>query len=174
MFSGPKIRLRAIEESDLSVLSAWRFDDTNYDYFYEFPVINSTQNRKWFEGSLSNRNEVNFVVEHLEDKKVIGTISLVNIDQRSRKAEMGRVLIGNTKYHGQKIGQEMIQLVLQYALNDLNLRKIYCEVFADNIPAIKTYEKCKFITEGTFKDHVYKNGHYKDVLRMALIDSGKK
>ena len=50
----------------------------------------------------------------------------------------------------------------------MNLNRIYLEVLADNIAAVKAYEKCGFELEGRLKNHSFKLGRYKDVLVMGI------
>jgi RimJ/RimL family protein N-acetyltransferase len=61
-----------------------------------------------------------------------------------------------------------VRLVVNYAFNQLGLRRIYLEVLADNASAIRLYEKCGFKVEGTLRRHVFKDGKLKDVLIMAV------
>ena len=96
-------------------------------------------------------------------------ISIIDIDYRNHKCELGRVLIGDKKFRGQGIGSEMVNLLIDYAFNHLNMRKVYCEVFADNTNALHLYKKSGFLVEGTLKSHIYKNGQYKDIVIFAKI-----
>ncbi len=57
--------------------------------------------------SLKKSNEINFIIEKNADKKPVGMISLVDIDHRSQKTEMGRVLIGDADERGAGIGSRM-------------------------------------------------------------------
>lgn len=167
MLTGKNIKLRAIEESDLNKIYEWRFSYENYDYFYEYPIVNKEQNKLWFESTLKNHNEVNFAVE--SSGQLIGIVSLINIDYRNRKAEMGRVLLGETSFRGKGFGNEMINLLLEYAYKHLNLRKIYCEVFEKNTKALDLYKSLGFIQEGILKEHIFKNGKYENIIILAKI-----
>lgn len=42
----------------------------------------------------------------------------------------------------------------------MGLHRIYLTVLADNIAAIKLYEKCGFVLEGELRDHLFLNGRY--------------
>jgi diamine N-acetyltransferase len=60
---------------------------------------------------------------------------------------------------------------VRYAFSELNLRRIYLRVFAENEGAILLYRRLGFEQEGCLRQHVYKNGRYRDVLVMALLRS---
>lgn len=167
MLNNDKITLRAFELEDAEVVRKWRFDFDNYDYFYEFTPTSQYSNEIWVQNTLKNKSEINFIVEDNRSKAQIGMISLLNIDSRNQKCEMGRVLIGNTKFRGKGLGSDICNLQLNYAFNHLNMRKVYCEVFAENTAALNLYKKIGFIEEGTLKEHIYKNGQFKDIIVLA-------
>ena len=60
---------------------------------------------------------------------------------------------------------------MQYAFQQLNIRKILLTVYASNIGAIKVYEKLGFINEGTLRQHIWSNGTYIDKHYMGLFSS---
>lgn len=167
MLNNDKITLRAFELEDAEIVRKWRFDFDNYDYFYEFTPTSQYSNEIWVQNTLKKQSEINFVVEDNKSKNSIGIISLINIDYRNQKCEMGRVLIGDKKFRGKGIGLDIGTLLVNYAFNHLNMRKIYCEVFADNTAALSLYKKLGFVEEGLLKEHIYKNGQFKDIIVMA-------
>ncbi|ACC98417.1 GCN5-related N-acetyltransferase [Elusimicrobium minutum Pei191] len=168
MLNNKNISLRAFEESDAETVRAWRFAPQNYDYFYEFVMPNKIQNDAWFQNTLKKTSEINFIIE-TKDAKPIGMIALIDIDNRSQKCEMGRVLIGEEDYRSKGLGREIIKTILDYAFNHLNMHKVYCEVFADNAAALGLYKKCGFEEDGYFKQHVYKNGEFKDIVHLSIF-----
>lgn len=167
MLNNQNINLRLLQIEDAPMLLNWRFSQEAYSYFYEWNVNGEAQCEKWIANSLNKNNEMNFVIQ-TNDNIAIGIISLVDIDYRNRKCEMGRVLIGNKDFRGKKFGEQAIQLLLEYAFNHLNIRKVYCEVLSNNNVAENLYKKCGFVEDGFFKNHIYKNGKYIDVIHMAI------
>ena len=169
MLSNTQIRLRALSSADADLLIKWRFAEDNYAYFFECIPVSREQNLKWIEAAQSKGSEINFIAERISDFVPVGMIALVGIDARSQKCEMGRVLIGKAEDRKSGLGGGMIRLLLRYAFLHLNMRKVYCEVFADNENAIRFYKKHGFKEDGLFKEHVYKNGEFKDVLHMSIF-----
>jgi diamine N-acetyltransferase len=173
LLSNNKVLLRAINDNDINDLYRLRFDDESYNYFYEFPITSVDGYKKWLQ-SISNRSDqINFAIEDRVKNQTIGTISLVNIDNRNRKAEMGRVLL-DVDFRGNGYFKEIATILLGYAFNDLNLRKIYCEVFSDNKSAVKAYTKNGFLEEGVLRKHIYKNGQYKDIMILSIFRNDDK
>lgn len=169
MLQNNEIRLRRLSVNDAVRVMEWRFSADSYDCFYEYLPVTAEQNAVWAEASQKKENEINFIIETTAEKRPVGMISLTDIDMRSRKCEMGRVLIGERDCRGRGFGRQAVGLLLDYAFNHLNMHKIYCEVLADNSAAKTLYIHSGFKQDGLFKDHVYKKGAYRDVVHMACF-----
>ncbi len=171
MIIGKRIRLRAIEAEDLPLLIKWRNDPTVYQYFFEHEPLSLEMQRRWFESFLKKGDEKFWIIETTSELKPIGTIGLVHIDWRNRKAEIGRILIYDDEYRHGGYGSEAECLVLRYGFDHINLNRIYCEVFADNERGIQIHKRFGFKEEGRFREYVFKNGEYSDVVYLALLRS---
>jgi RimJ/RimL family protein N-acetyltransferase len=53
----------------------------------------------------------------------------------------------------------------------LNLHRLFLRVYADNVRAVRSYEKAGFVLEGRLREAVYKFGRYDDVLIMSVLRS---
>ncbi|MDX1797516.1 MAG: GNAT family protein, partial [Candidatus Lokiarchaeia archaeon] len=60
-------------------------------------------------------------------------------------------------------------LMLNYGFKELNLHKIFGEIFVPNIASIRIFEKLKFSLEGTFEKEGYIDGIYHDIKRYGLL-----
>lgn len=63
-----------------------------------------------------------WVIEHKESKEVIGTISILNIDESLRKGEVGYCL--SRRFWNQGIMTEALQYVLNYLITDTDFETI--------------------------------------------------
>ena len=59
--------------------------------------------------------------------------------------------------------------VLAYVFDERKLNKLLCEVFVSNDKVIAMHEKFGFRRESYFRQHVYKNGVFRDVVGLALL-----
>jgi len=168
MIQGKNIYFRAIEESDFEfIVKARNLEDVN-KYFYEHEPLSIRMQKNWYENYLKNTSHDKLFVICDNDHNPIGTVGIYHIDWRSRKAEWGRLfLVGDIR--GKGYGSELEKLVYDYVFNHLNLNKLYCEVFTDNEKVVNMHLKFGNIIEGTFKQHVYRFGEYKDVVRMCIL-----
>lgn len=95
----------------------------------------------------------------------IGNVRLqINISTRIGQYSM---MIGDSSYHGQGYGTEIVALTLKIAFDQLLLRKVFCEVAIDNIPAIRVYEKNGFQVSKCPSKCFYKKTKKYDLVVMA-------
>ena len=97
----------------------------------------------------------------------IGNIYLRHIDWVARHAEL-RIFLGEPGQRSKGYGQAVIRLLMKHAFEDLGLLRIYLFVLEDNQSAIRAYEKCGFVMEGSLRRQFFGEGRFKDYLIMGL------
>jgi RimJ/RimL family protein N-acetyltransferase len=171
-FEGEKVRLRALEKSDIDHAMKW-INDTEVTRFVGsgmFPVSRHAEER-WIENALEGKpGEKLFVIEEKTDGTYLGGCSLFRIDDRSRNAELG-IIIGNKDYWGKGYGEDAIRVLLRLAFGRMNMHRIYLRVMDYNKRGIRCYEKVGFVHEGAEREQHYFEGKYHDMLRMGILRS---
>jgi diamine N-acetyltransferase len=163
------VRLVAMDSSHAAFITEVRTDWSNYEYFFDFHLATREQEDEWISRVTKDSSQVNFVIYSVADpSQPAGTISLTSIDRRSRNAEYGRVFV-SPKFRGAGVMDHASRLVLRYGFGDLNMHKIYLRVLSDNERAIRLYRRLGFEEEGCLREHVYKDGTYRDVTCMGLL-----
>ena len=99
----------------------------------------------------------------------IGNVKIDSIDFKNGLAEYG-ILMGEKEEWGKGYAKEATEAVIQHCFTRLNLRKITLGVVEDNEGAVKLYQKLGFIKEGTFQNHKFYDGAYRNVIRMAIFN----
>jgi len=79
------------------------------------------------------------------------------------------LMIGEPDYWGHHIGTEATRLLINYAFNELNLNKLYGEIFSPNTGSIRCAENNGFTREAILKNDVYIDGEYKDTHIYSLL-----
>jgi RimJ/RimL family protein N-acetyltransferase len=167
IFYGRRVRLRALEETDLERCYQWINDpEVTQHLMARFP-ISVHDERKWLLQASSGENDKSFAIETLEGEH-IGNTGLHRIDARDRSAELG-IMIGAKEKWAQGFGTDALLTLLQFAFEEINLHRVYLRVNADNPRAIRCYEKCGFVLEGTLRDAIFRQGRYKDQLIMSVL-----
>lgn len=140
-----RIRLRLLEERDLPMTLAWRNQDQIRKGFFNSEVISPAQHQAWFKGYLERDHDYVFIIEETyEFHRPIGQISLYNIDWETKRAELGRFMIGEIEAQGRDLGKKSTRILLEVAFHQLGLKEIYLRVIKHNHPAIKIYRHCGF------------------------------
>ena len=123
--------------------------DSEYEWFESIPkkedmrVLAILLNRKNSSGRQGH--------DHL----LIGNIGIHLIDRVSSKAEIGYLLF--RKYWGRGYGTEAVSLVVDYAFQTLNLRKLTARVFEPNGASSAVLMKNGFRLAGRLREHQYIN-----------------
>ena len=172
MIKGKKIVLREVEDADIESMTKWRNDrETNKHFFTHDPTTVDRQ-RKWIAAHGKGADERLFIIAPIDNpSKAVGTVGLTHIDQHNRRAEWGRFLIGDVSARRAGLGSEALYLSLRYAFRVLNLHKLYLEVFSWNKAARSLYKRFGFRLEGTWRSHVFSDGHFHDVCLYGLLRS---
>ena len=169
MYTGKKVRLRAIREEDLDCFA--RIEDVmdnrllmNDGIPYP-PVLE--EHRDFLKNIRSDQDGYIFAVETLEDLRMIGTIAVYGINWHHRYAHVGISL--DPEVHNQGYGTDAMKVLLRFIFEEMNLHKVKLTVFEFNSRAIRVYEKCGFRLEGRLREEIFRYGQYHDVLVMGLL-----
>lgn len=164
-----KIRLRKADKSDIDALYEIKNDKKAAAMLGGFSNgYSKIDIENWITYHNNNKNEVLYLIETVNDSKVIGHVGLYDIDYRVRKAEFA-ILIAGDENQDKGYGSLCTKYMIDYAFGELNLRKVTLTLLNDNKRALSLYEKYGFVREGVMKDDQYKNGKYHDVILMALF-----
>lgn len=162
-------KLREIEREDIPVINAWRSSKELIEHLgAPFRFINREIDLKWFENYMQNRS-TNIRCSILdEEEKVIGLVSLTNID-RINQAAIFHIMIGDRSQRGKGVGSFATKEILRHAFYDMNLNRVELSVLEKNERAIRLYEKIGFKKEGIKREAVYKNGQFVNMILMAIL-----
>jgi RimJ/RimL family protein N-acetyltransferase len=173
MLIGKRVRLRGLELTDLPNMQRWINDPDVIRGLTIYTPYSSVDEQNWFDTMMKGPKEEHaYVIEIFEDNNWIPVGSTVfhNIDWKNRSTEIG-ISIGEKKYWNRGFGRDTMRLMLRHAFNDLNLNRVYLNVFETNENAKKTYLATGFIEEGRLRQDIYKNGRYIDVFMMSVLRS---
>ena len=164
-----RIYLRALELDDYQISVKWRNDDsiTNLLGGSKWFVSMETE-KQWVQNAIMQNKDIRLAICTVEKDIYIGNIYLTGIDYLNRKAQT-QILIGNREYWNNGYGTEAMRLLLEYAFNYKNLRRLEAVVLEDNIGSRKMHEKLGYKKEGILRQSVYKNGQYKNQILFALL-----
>lgn len=110
------------------------------------------------------------LVACVENKEVVGQLALNTFPHRPRRRHVGQIgMAVRDDWQGRGVGTALMQAAIDLADKWLNLRRLELQVFTDNAPAIRLYEKFEFTIEGTLVDFAFREGQYMDTYLMARL-----
>jgi len=167
MLLGERIRLRAPERSDIPMFVRWFNDPELLRYLAMYLPMSQAAEEQWFEAQLNDSSGHVFVIETSEGVP-IGNLDLFDIDSKNGQAGCG-ISICEKPYLNQGYGTDALRTLLNFAFREMNLHRVFLQVFDFNERAIGCYEKLGFRHEARLRDAHFLEGRYVDELIMGLL-----
>lgn len=166
---GRRVNLRPPTKDDIPLFLRWFNDEEVRQYIKTFLPLTEPGEIEWLENLHKRQNEnLVFVIVEAKHGKPIGTMGLHQINWKDRRAKTGAI-IGEKAYWGKGYGSEAKMLLLNYAFNVMNLRKISSGVLSFNARSQAYNKKCGYKVEGILKQHSFQAGAYVDHVLMAVF-----
>lgn len=166
---GKNIYLSTLERSDCSKL----YKDFEYDFNQITDRLHIGYSNEgandWFEEiqKLQGKQHIRLGIYTL-DGEVIGDIALQDIDQWNRTCSIG-LGIAKLENRHKGYGSEALELIIDYAINNVGLEKITGSTLEINIAMQKAFEKLGFILEGCQREAIYFGGRRYGNLNYGLL-----
>ncbi|MBU5453858.1 GNAT family N-acetyltransferase [Caproiciproducens sp. MSJ-32] len=163
---GKNVYLSPINVEDAEIYTKWLNDFDVTDGVGNSTMILSVEyERDWI---IKNSNQYQFAIVRLDNDKLIGNCSIHAINQIRQCAEVG-LFIGDEENRNKGYGEEVLNLLLYYGFNYLNLNNIMLRVFSFNERAINCYKKVGFKEMGRRRQSYYLRGNYYDEVYMDIL-----
>jgi len=169
MLKGSQLILRAVTRDDLPRYTTWLNDYDVSRHLGHLRPFNLEDETDWFERQRQDTASLHLAIETKAGAH-IGSVSLMNINQRVQSAELG-IVIGTKEDWSKGYGTEAILLMLRYGFKQLNLNRIYLRVNSDHHGAIKCYTRCGFSQEGIMRQATFREGQFIDQILMSILRS---
>lgn len=161
MFQGKYVKLRPLEEEDLKLLRDWRNSKDVRKTTREYRLLNMINQKKWFE-SIHAENppkHIMFGVESRNRKNLDGVTGLTYIDWKNKHAEIS-IYLSSKNWQKTKEAKDTINTIIEYGFEELNLHRLWVEIFQISKENIELFEQLKFVKEGILRDKVWRQGKW--------------
>lgn len=133
------------------------------------PLGRSATERLFEDRELSSTDD-SFAIHVQGQQDPIGVISLMNVSTANGAAELS-VIVGDPQDRRHGFGAEAIELLLDYAFDELGLNRVSLSVFEFNEDAISTYGDLGFREEGRLRRALKRDGAFHDAILMSVLAS---
>ena len=161
------IFLRPLTKKDSRLIVKWRNNPEIQRWFFSSEQFTLENQVRWYEEYKRKEDARCFIICEKRGKP-IGTVSLYDIDLKKKSAQFGRLLIGEAQYRGRGYAKQATKAIIRYAFCKLKLKRVFLEIFKDNIKAISIYRKCGFQEYGISGKRIFKQGRPRDIILMHI------
>jgi [ribosomal protein S5]-alanine N-acetyltransferase len=109
-----------------------------------------------------------FMIEVNEGNHSIGTGRVHTINLKYATCNLG-MMIGDKNYWGKGYGKKVYRLLIRFAFQDLNIRRIWEAAHADNVASLAMCEGLGFRREGILREHVLTDRGPMDKVMLGLL-----
>ena len=155
-------------------MKKWRNDKITRNHTREYRLLNMINQKHWFE-TIHKDNPPKFLMFGVTDKrkKLVGVCGLTYIDWKNRHAEISNIL-SMVNWQRTKEAKNTLELLIDYGFNELNLHRLWVEIF-DTIPEnVKLFERMKFVKEGKLRDKLWRNSKWHNSFIYSKLNSVSK
>lgn len=135
--------------------------------FFRSPMGLARQ-QAWLKRMVESRTDFLWVIESIEDNRIIGTCGLHEYDEENHNARLGLLIFDPADRH-RGFGSTAIDLLLREAFHSFNLHKVYARVLESNTDGHYYFHKLGFTREGTMRQEYFLDGAYHDMVLLSIL-----
>ena len=160
MIEGKLVKFRSLESNDLVKLKEWRNKNEVRKTTREYRLLSMINQKKWLE-KIQLENPPSSIMFGVINKKnlLIGVCGLTYIDWKNKHAEISCYL-KLKNWQKTKESKDTIETLMKYGFNELNLNRIWSEVFKIAEENIELLKKFNFVKEGELREKLWRDGKW--------------
>lgn len=173
MLKGNKVRLRALEPSDVEILyrlendpAVWHLSTTLAPFSrftLEQYILNSAD--------IYTNKQIRFMIDAIDladHEETIGALDLFDFEPVHQRAGIG--IIVTETFRGKGYASEALGLLIKYAFETLQLHQVFCNISPENQESLNLFRSKGFKMVGTKKEWNKVNNAWYDECLFQLIN----
>jgi diamine N-acetyltransferase len=172
-----KITLRALEPYDIDILYKWENDEDTWKVSNTITPFSKHILAKYIENShldLYESKQLRLMIDVADGDnnraKTIGTVDLFEFDPFHNRAGVG-ILIGEGSDRKKGYASLVLDKIIHYAFDTLQLHQLFCNISEENIESISLFEKKGFKITGTKKEWLKTKSGYKNEYILQIMNT---
>jgi RimJ/RimL family protein N-acetyltransferase len=168
--STPRLSMQPVRDVDAEALLAI-FSDPSVMRYGSMPAWDSIENAidkiERNDRGMAAGESVCLAVFRKDDRRLIGTADLFQIDAQSRRAEVGFALA--TEAWGQGYMNEALTALLDHGFSELALNRVEADIDPRNSASINCLVRLGFVYEGRLRQRWIVGGEVSDTVIYGLL-----
>lgn len=159
------VSFRDFEERDINFIYKCKNDKKlNSLIVGEWHPFTYEEAEKWVHGCMGEHETFKFwaVCANDEKKRIVGWVSLSNIDKNNQSACFHGIVIGDERYHDGFAWIESYLFIMEYTFEVLHLNRLYGSSLIGHYISNVASTVFLWTTEGIMRQAIFKNGHFYD------------
>jgi [ribosomal protein S5]-alanine N-acetyltransferase len=167
--AGP-VRLRQLGEPDLADLHAV-FSDAAAMRYWSRPAFADLDETRGYLAAIDSGREhgdlFQWGIEHVDERRIIGTTTLFNLDLKQGRAEIGYIL--GSPWWGKGYAQSALRRLFEHTRDVMGMRRIEADVDPRNAASLRLVERLGFQREGYARERWLVAGELQDAVLLGLL-----
>jgi RimJ/RimL family protein N-acetyltransferase len=164
---GERVDLHVLTESDMPFLTRWRNHPEVRRWMPRSRPETADDTEEYYEEFIQGAADSGVGLLACVDGEPVGQVSMFLVEHASRRARLGAWLKPDAQ--GQGYGTEAASLLVTYAFEERNLRKLVANARADNEPSRDLIDRLGFVEEGRQREYYFVEGEYVDRVIYGLL-----
>lgn len=176
MLETKRLLLKSYTLENVDKMNKWRNDSILLYYNDDLPEnsepVPIENTKRHIERAITEVDDsiIRFGIHKKEDDSLIGFCMIAFIDYYNKNCKFG-MTIGEKDEWGKGYGKEVLDKIIRYCFEDLDMNRIGVEIYAFNERSIKMFENMGFKREGIIRQLVYKKNKFEDEYIYGLLKS---
>ena len=168
----PTVIFRDFEERDIDFIYRCKNDEKlNSTIVGQFRPFSHEDAEKWVHGCMGEHETYKFwaIATNDEEQRIVGWVSLSNIDNMNKSACFHGIVIGDADYRDGFAWVETYRFVLEYVFERLNLHRMCGSHLVSHKQSDAIAHALFIRNEGIQKEAIFKNAKYEDLSIDAIL-----
>lgn len=167
-----KIRLRALEPTDLHLIYRWENDSSIWEVSHTLKPFSLFVLKQYLESShldLFETKQLRLVIEEIESNNPVGLIDLFDFDPFHQRAGVG-ILIHDKVHQKKGFASDALACLCSYVFKILHLHQLYCNITVTNENSLLLFQDHGFEIIGVKKDWIKTHNGWLDEYSLQKLN----
>ncbi len=166
-----RLILRKIKKSDCRDLYEYCSDPISSRYSDWTPHEDITVTKQFIKSLLKSEHHGEYFmwcIQLKETGKMIGSVSITDIDRNFKVAELGYGV--QKAYSGKGYATEAAEAVMEYLFCTVGVQRVFARIVTSNLPSVRLASRLNMECDGLLRKGIYLNDKSYDVYVYAITD----